>query len=128
MALAQEENIRIPATARIRNVHELKDWLSRGHLPAVVKSGGTFGGSGVAVVRSLADADTAFAAVHARPGLVYTLKRLIVNCDPTLLKQRRDDGCDDTIVQSFVADSHPANRAVACWRGEVLAGDQCAGH
>ena len=122
MVLAREEKIRIPETAAIHQLCEIGDLLSRTGLPAVVKSSGTFGGVGVAVVHSAAEAATGFAAVHARPSWIRIIKRLIVNRDPSLLEQRRYGDLSDTIVQAFVPDSHPANRAVACWQGEVLAG------
>lgn len=121
MAAAQAEQVRIPETAEIRGLAELQAWQQRQGWPLVLKADGTFGGTGVAIIRDAPELEPAYRAVSARPSALRILKRLLVNQDHFLLDQLRDRQSQGLIAQQYVA-GHPANRAVACWRGEVLAG------
>ncbi len=124
MALAAAEGVRIPATQSVTHAAELERWLQQARFPAVIKGEGSCGGVGVAVVNTAAEARAAQARLSAVPSLLRAAKRWVVNNDVTLLERRRTLGGQpaNLIAQDFVADSTPANRAVLCWQGEVLAG------
>lgn len=121
MEAAQAEQVRIPETAEIRSLAELQAWQQRQGWPLVLKADGTFGGTGVAIIRDAQELEPAYRAVSARPSALRILKRLLVNQDHFLLDQLRDRQSQGLIAQQYVA-GRPANRAVACWQGEVLAG------
>lgn len=119
--LAREEGIRAPKTEVIRDRGDLKKWIAETGLPMVLKADFSSGGDGVRVVRNLEDAERALKVLQAPPLLLRAAKRALIDQDvtlvwPSLLRRR-------SIVnaQTFVA-GREATSAVACWKGEVLAG------
>src|SRR3984957_800425 len=62
LQVAQSLGIRVPLTRTINSAEELKDW--KFDKPAVLKLGGTWGGEGVTIVRSLTEANQSF---HSAP-------------------------------------------------------------
>jgi formate-dependent phosphoribosylglycinamide formyltransferase (GAR transformylase) len=122
MAAARAEQVRIPETAEIHSLADLQAWQRQQQgWPLVLKADGTFGGTGVAIIRDAQELEPAYRTVAARPSALRILKRLLVNHDHFLLDQLRDRQSQGLIAQQYIA-GHPANRAVACWQGEVLAG------
>jgi hypothetical protein len=120
MELAQEEGIRVPKTAVIRDSSELKNWIAQTGFPFVLKADFSSGGDGVRVVRNLEDAERALRVLQAPPLLARAMKRALVDRDttlvwPSLLRRR-----SLVNAQTFVA-GREATSAVACGRGEVLA-------
>jgi hypothetical protein len=118
--LAQEEGIRVPKTAIIRDSTDLKNWISQTGLPTVMKTNGSSGGDGVRVVYTLEEAERALRLLQAPPLLARAAKRALINRDPRLvwpsLLRRRST----VNAQMFVA-GREATSATACWKGEVLA-------
>jgi len=124
MDAAAAAGVRHPATAQVEDRRALRAWLDRHGYPAVVKTDGSWGGSGVAVVRSEPDALRAFDLLARPPGLLRTVKRLLVNGEADLVGpclRRRRPGVS---VQAYVAGPL-ANAAVACFEGRVLAAVYC---
>jgi hypothetical protein len=121
MALAEEEDIRIPETAVVDSPLELSAWLSAHRLPAVIKIDCTWGGQGVAVVRDHLEARRVFSAMSARPSILSAAARLLLARDPSQLLISLQSTRRTVTLQDFIVGA-PANRAVACWRGQVLAG------
>jgi len=120
MKLAEEEGIRVPATAIVANDDELRARISEWDLPIVLKSDGTSGGDGVRIARSLDEAQQAFRTLQAPPLLARAVKRALLDQDtrwvwPSLLRRR-----STVNAQAFVAGSE-ATSTVACWQGTVLA-------
>ena len=120
MELAQEEGIRVPKTAVIANVADLRKWIDNEGLPAVLKANGTSGGEGVRVVHTPEEAERAFRRLQAPPALARVAKWVIVDQNmtlvwPALLRRR-------SIVnaQTFVP-GREATSLTACWKGTVLA-------
>jgi hypothetical protein len=116
---AQALGIRVPETRQVHTASDLRTWFAHGPRPSVLKTDGTWGGSGVKMVDSEKDALAVYASGR-RDGVGTTLKRLLVNGDPlarwTLRKQR---GAPVTVQEHI--SGRPANAMVACWRGEALA-------
>lgn len=121
MAAARDEQIRVPESAQIETLEDLVAWLKHSGFPTVLKADGTFGGTGVAILHSQDQVQPAFQAVGSRPGILRILKRILINRDHFLLDQLRNRKAGGLIAQQFI-QGLPANRAVACWQGEVLAG------
>ena len=122
MALADEEGVRIPQTRVASTQGELGGWLARHGLPCVIKIDSTWGGQGVAIVRSHEEARRAFALMASRPSLRNALARLLLDRDPIPLLNAMKQATRTVTLQEFIVGA-PANRAVACWQGQVLAGN-----
>ena len=119
--LAQKDGIRVPQTAIIGNIDDLKEWGRQRGFPAVLKTNGSSGGYGVRIVSTLKEAERAFRELQAPPLLARVAKRSVVDQDltliwPLLLRRR-----PVVNAQTFVA-GREATSLVACWKGAVLAG------
>jgi ATP-grasp domain-containing protein len=117
---ARECGIRVPDTRQIESDEELVRFAATADVPFVLKQDETNGGRGVAIVRSPATAISAYEGLKRRPKVdafkdlclrfnISPLARLLLRRAPTVATQQYVSG-------------HPANRAVACWHGKVLAG------
>ena len=119
-SLARELKIPGPATEAVVDKSTLITQLNSLPLPVVLKSDGSWGGTGVVIATNREEAVRAFRKLSTPPGVLRALKRLIINRDPTLilpcLRRRRPA----VSIQRFVR-GRPANAAVACWEGKVLA-------
>jgi hypothetical protein len=89
-------------------------------LPVVLKVDGSWGGLGVVVARTQDRAEAAFRTLSARLSAAVALKRLIVDRDSFSLQPWLQGAAPRVNAQRFAA-GRPANCAVACWQGEVLA-------
>ncbi len=120
MELAREEGIRVPKTAVVANLADLRKWADSMGLPAVLKANGTSGGEGVRVVHTLEEAERAFRRLQAPPLLARVAKWVIVDQDmtlvwPALLRRR-----SVVNAQTFVP-GREATSLAACWKGTILA-------
>jgi ATP-grasp domain len=118
--LAGECGIPVPKTREIGNLEELAEFARTADFPFLLKQEDTSGGRGVVIVRS------ADAAVSSYTNLQRRLKTdglrdLAFRLDPTSLLQSVSRPPPRMSAQSFI-EGRPANRAVACWKGKVLAG------
>jgi hypothetical protein len=120
IALARKLGIDAPETDVVSNLVELRGWIARFGLPAVLKTDGTSGGLGVLIVRSEAEAEAAFGRLQTPPNGLRTFKRAIVDHDRTLIAPWLQRRLPVINIQSFSAGID-ANIAVACWEGKVLA-------
>jgi hypothetical protein len=121
LRIAHEEGLRVPATSVIRTAEDLKPWHSQQALPWVVKADGTWGGRGVKIAYTPEQAGQFFRELPRLFGAARALKRLIVNRDPFWLRSWWRRPRLAVSVQSYV-QGRPANCAVFCWKGRVLAG------
>jgi len=120
MLLALAAGVRVPETRQIGSSTELDAWCAQHRFPAVLKLDRSWGGLGVTVVRDRAQARKAWRrALHPSP--LRALSHLVLRRDPSYLLRWLNRARPGITLQAFV-DGRPANRAVACWRGEVLAG------
>ena len=118
LRVAQGLGIRVPLTQTLSSAEELKDW--KFDKPAVLKQDGTWGGEGVMIVRSLAEATERFHSAPRTRKAWMAWKRYLVDRHFFALWvwQRRKDS--EMTIQEFIP-GHPATTMFACWRGEVLA-------
>jgi hypothetical protein len=121
LSIAREEGLRVPDTNRIKTVDDLKFWHATQALPWVLKADGTFGGRGVKIVHTAEQAQQSFLEMTRMFGAGRAIKRLCVNRDPFWLRPWWNRSKPGVIVQSHI-QGRPANCAVACWEGRVLAG------
>ncbi|HWZ99317.1 MAG TPA: ATP-grasp domain-containing protein [Candidatus Dormibacteraeota bacterium] len=121
LQLAREEGIRVPSTLPIKEMADLKSWEENQEFPCMLKADSSFGGTGVEMVRSREHAQQCFERLTGPHGITRVLKRLIINRDPFWIRPWWNRHRPAIIAQAFV-QGRPANCAVACWEGRVLAG------
>jgi hypothetical protein len=109
--------IRVPMTRTIGSEADL-NFLAENE-PSVLKLDGTWGGSGVAIARSKAEAAAAFRKLSQPMTAGIAWKRFLVNRDPLALWSWRKRETPSVTAQQFVV-GRPANTMFACWEGEVL--------
>jgi hypothetical protein len=115
---AAELGIRIPRTETVKSVAEIAASWRDG--PAVLKLDGTWGGSGVVIARSLAEALAAFQKLSQPIGAGVAWKRWLINHEPIALWSWRKHEPASITMQEFIP-GRPANTMFACWQGEMLA-------
>jgi predicted ATP-grasp superfamily ATP-dependent carboligase len=118
LSLAAAEGIRVPSSAVLTSEADLDRWEHP--LPWVIKRSMSWGGEGVRVVRSRKEAASAFRALTRQAGIAPGLKRLVVNRDGFPLATSIVEPASEIIVQRFM-DGQPANLAMVCRRGAMLA-------
>ena len=116
--VAQELGIRVPRSARIRTQSELGMWFDRQANRAVLKQDGTWGGRGVRLVDSQAEAAAELDEMLKPLSWPVVAKRMAVDRDPIALWSRKDRTPVVTL-QEYIP-GRPANLMMACWQGEVL--------
>jgi len=121
LEIAREEGLRVPETQSVRTLDDLCSWGAEHALPWVLKADRTWGGGGVEIARTPRRAEQFFKAIPRFFGKALAVKRLIVNRDPFWLFPSWGRRTPGVIVQSHVK-GRPANCAVVCWEGKVLAG------
>jgi predicted ATP-grasp superfamily ATP-dependent carboligase len=109
-------NVDVPRTDNVATASELRDWVRKFGLPAILKLDGSWGGNDVVVVRHESEIRRAFWEMRLRQSVVRGLRRYLIKRDVEALSRWRSA----ISVQSFVP-GNPANATVACWRGKVLA-------
>ena len=119
-ALAALEDVRAPRTDSIRKISEFRRWVAEHGLPAMLKLDGTSGGEAVVPVSNPATLGRAFLGMQLRRAGLSRLRLARRNRDVHLLFDYLSDGAPGISVQAHVR-GRPANCAVACWCGDVLA-------
>src|ERR1700722_19288142 len=120
VSLAQREGLLVPATTVVDDVRELRRLVAKAQFPLVLKQDGSSGGQGVRIVSNAADAEQSFVELRTSAGpraaVKMALKKLDLSYLDGLYRKRPAISLQEYIV------GRPANRAVVCHRGEVLAG------
>lgn len=119
MAMAREAGVVCPPTAVVRSAGDICAWFDRNPGPAVLKTDGSWGGRGVAILRTEADGRRAWREMSRGPSFARALKRLVVARDPWDFRARLTRTRPTLSIQSYVA-GRPANAAVACVQGTPL--------
>ena len=116
---AQTAGVSTPAVRKIANYSDLFNQLRILGYPSVLKTDGSSGGAGVAIVRNELEAKRAFKRLSGSPSVLLALKRLIVDGDANLITPCLRRVQPTVSIQPHVA-GRLANIAVACWEGSVL--------
>ena len=119
--VARSEGIPVPETRSIEDLDGLKRWSNDCAPPWVIKADGTWGGRGVRIARTEPEAERFFAELTERASNAELIKRMILNRDRDWVLSDWKRSRPGVVAQSFIK-GRPANCAVACWQGEVLAG------
>ena len=127
LKIARDEGILTPETTAISGLQDLHQLLAFQPFPWVLKVDGSTSGTGVRIAATLAEAEDYFADLRGFIRLLRFARRLTVNRDAYLPMRWRDvvwSARPAVIAQPFI-HGRPANCAVVCWNGEVLAGVGC---
>lgn len=121
LKIAGDEGIRVPDMRLLNVADDFDHWKEGQKFPWVLKADGTFGGRGVRVADSLEQAEQYLLELSRTYTIKRALKRWIVNRDPFWLRPCWNRSKPAVIVQSYI-HGRPANCAVVCWHGRLLAG------
>ena len=121
LQLAQSEGILVPKFSIIRNESELQKWSAQSALPWVMKADVTSGGQGIQFVKNADEAREFILSYSRPPGTASVIKRLLLNRDWAWIIFESRHSRRPVIAQSVI-NGRPANCAVVCWQGEILAG------
>jgi len=120
LKIAREEGICVPETKAIDSTSDLESLYPGPVASWVLKADGTFGGTGVRIARTREQALKTFAELSRPYRMLRVLERLVVDRDPFYLRPWWKKEQPAVIAQAHV-QGQPANCAVACWEGEILA-------
>jgi hypothetical protein len=109
--------IRVPRTKTVSSTEEIEHWEAG--FPAVLKLDGTWGGAGVAVAATVAEAITAFHRLSKPMGSSTAWKRWLINHDPLALWSWKKREAPRVTIQQFIP-GRPANTMFVCWQGDLL--------
>ena len=117
---AAELGIRVPASAPVESAEEVRQWAAPRTPPWMLKADGTWGGHGIRIARNLAESERYYSELTRSVSAVRFLKRWIVNRDMFSWEAWRKHNANAVMAQARIV-GRPANSAVACWNGQVLA-------
>jgi pyruvate carboxylase len=118
---AEAEGIPVPKTASIESGADLAKWAAEIETPWVLKADGTWGGRGVTVVNDPGAAKRFIQQFDRQASVANVLKRILLNRDRDWALFDWKHSKRPVIAQSLI-EGRPANCAVVCWQGKVLAG------
>ena len=121
LRIAREEGLRVPNTIAVGGMWDLESWRENQPFPWVLKADGTFGGSGVKIANSWAQANEVHGLMSRMFAVGTALKRLFINRDSFWLLPGLNRRKPRIVAQTYIR-GRPANCAVVCWKGTVLAG------
>ena len=121
MAFATGEGLRVPETVEINGPKDLANRLETSTFPQVLKLDGTSSGLGVRIVNDEREGKRAYHDLVAMFGWRRASKRALKQLSLKPFVRRSNNEIPSITLQRYIAGA-PANRAVLCWRGEVLAG------
>lgn len=120
LELARECALRTPESCALESAHDLETWAARQGFPTVLKVDHSCGGQGVLIVHDAGQAREAY-RLATHPSWRLAVRDLILRRNPMPLLDRLRGTRPAVSAHQFIRGV-PANRAVACWQGHVLAG------
>lgn len=121
LRVAMEEGVRVPKLMAINDLPDIDRLTAEFPLPWVIKADGTWGGRGVRFVHGLAEAEKCFHELTDKRGAGEFVKSMSLNRDRDWVYLEWSRPRPAVIAQSFI-HGRPANCAVVCHEGELLAG------
>lgn len=121
--LARDLGLRAPEMRPVRDRADVRSAVTEFGLPVVLKTDGSWGGMGVIVARTLAEAETACDVLARRFSLASAVRWLIMKRDPFQILPSLRRALPQIYIQRYVP-GRAANVAVASSGGECLASIQ----
>jgi hypothetical protein len=119
-ALARTIGVVSPEAVNVSGEEELLGRVDKIGFPAVLKTDGSSGGTGVAIVYNVSEAKIAYRRLAAPPPSTRAIKRLVVDGDANLILPFLQRTRARVTVQPFIHGKN-YNVAIACWKGKILA-------
>ncbi|RRA47487.1 ATP-grasp domain-containing protein [Acidipila sp. EB88] len=119
LALAHRLGIAVPETELIHQPSDLNSWSESGETSFIMKKDGTWGGSGVRVVRTAEEAQQVYARLLEPESLSSKLLCLLRNGDYAAFSKLRCLPEPEITAQAMIAGV-PANSMYVCDRGRIL--------
>lgn len=119
LEIASDEKLRVPETRAIRSLAELESLPSGERW--VLKSEGSWGGHGVRLAHDRKQLRQSWEQLTKPLSAARAIKRLIVDRDAFWMPTWWENSQPSVIAQAYIP-GRPANCAVYCWNGKVLAG------
>jgi hypothetical protein len=119
LALARKLGVDVPEGRELRNDADLEEWIAAHPAPWVLKVDGSWGGEGVRIVSTAAQARRAFRALRRRIAPLFALRQLLLRQNLFVLTPWLHEPAARVSAQAHV-QGRPANCALAAWRGDVL--------
>lgn len=120
IALAADLNLPVPAGGAVTGWADYAERGGRLGFPHVLKRDGTWGGTGVRVVGSAGEMASVWCALSRPSGWGKAVRAMVREGSLRPIAERWDWQPETVAVQAFVP-GRPANCAVVCDRGEILA-------
>lgn len=120
LSVASQQKVRVPNMKRINTLEDFDSLSDSEPFPWVLKADGTWGGGGVCLVHTREEAEASFKQLSQISRFPRAIKRLVVNRDSFWMRPWWVGSKRAIIAQSYVK-GRPANCAVMCWQGSVLA-------
>jgi hypothetical protein len=119
LAAARELGISTPQTLVIRDEAEFEDALSRLGLPIAIKVDGSWGGEGVVLADSVAEAHVAWQEFSRKSSRLRSVASALLRGDMHFISQAIAPKPSVVTAQKFVF-GQLGTSAFACWQGKVL--------
>ena len=113
--------VRMPPSLEIPDAAALDGICRTLAFPLVLKRDRTFGGRGVIICRNQDEAIRGYGQLASSPTLRDSLRELVRKGDLSALKDYLVPSPPVIVAQAYI-EGRPANRAIGCWAGEVVAG------
>jgi hypothetical protein len=120
LSLAESLGVRCPSTAFISGQH-IEHQLEAATYPILVKADGSWGGKFVRIVENANQARARISEFQLPSNWPTAVRELLARFVPPSMAKWISRDLPAICLQNFVQGS-PANRAVVCWEGRVLAG------
>ena len=120
LEVAKELGVATPDSAAVQDIAALNRWMDGVPRPWVLKAEHSWGGMGVRVVETVAEAHRAFNELRDQPTIMSALKRSVVNQDSYWLADRLTGRPPRITVQTHVR-GRPGDLAMFCENGKVMA-------
>jgi hypothetical protein len=121
LSLAREEGILVPDTTLFGDHDQIRAGRQNLSYPIVLKSDGSWGGRGVRIADTPEQAESFFHEIAQPFRAGRAIKRFCVNRDPFWIRPFLHGVRPAVVAQSYI-EGRPANCAVVCWKGKILAG------
>jgi glutathione synthase/RimK-type ligase-like ATP-grasp enzyme len=121
LSIAQALKIRCPPTIVSNSYEEIDRQVGRIEYPVLIKLDESWGGRGVRLAHDRRELLFAALELSFPPKWPNSLKRLAARITQRLPNRWRVPLPQNISIQHYIS-GRPANRAVVCWQGKVLAG------
>jgi len=119
LAALREMGVRVPDTLPVTSEAQLDECLAVTGLPAVLKSDESWGGEGVVIVKTAAEARAAYRKLSSAPSRLRSVARAAKRRDAHFLLAALKPSATAVCVQRFV-EGQPAASAFAAHQGGIV--------